>query len=123
MTDVLIVEDDPTLVEVLAEIVSDEGHTVATARNGRQALERLRSGGPLPRVLLMDLMMPVMDGWTLRREMLADPVLAQVPVIVFSAVDLVRRGRDLHASAMIEKPVDLQRLFTLLEEHCGKKTP
>src|SRR4026209_1380362 len=83
---VLIVEDDQDLREMMAQLLTLEGYEAATVGNGREALEYLH-GRPNPHVILLDLMMPVMDGWEFHRRMEADPTLALVPVIVLSAVD------------------------------------
>ncbi len=118
--ELMLVEDDPDIRETLAELLEDEGYHVAQAGDGREALERLGAQAEAPPCLiLLDLMMPVMDGWTLRRRLLADPGLKEVPVIVITGVaDGVRRAQNLDALAVLEKPLDLERLLTLVGEHC-----
>src|SRR4051794_9814888 len=83
---VLIVEDDEDLREMMAQMLNIEGFSTATASNGREALDYLHSTRR-PNVILLDLMMPVMDGWEFRRQQQADPQIAPVPVIVLSALD------------------------------------
>src|SRR5215510_5543427 len=86
---VLIVEDDADLREMMAQLLSLEGFQTAAVANGREALEYLQ-GGEAPHLILLDLMMPVMDGWEFRRQQQADPSLSRVPVIVLSALDQAR---------------------------------
>jgi CheY-like chemotaxis protein len=120
MTDVLIVEDDAGLANVLAELLRDEGWSVDTALDGREALEHMRSAASLPRIVLLDLMMPIVDGWVMRELMLDDPLLHDVPVVVFSSVDLCRKDeRELRAAAVFAKPPDLESLFAIIAAHCG----
>lgn len=113
----LIVEDDDEIRELLAEMLADSGFTVATARNGKEGLDRLRSG-PRPKVVILDLMMPVMDGWQLRAAMLADPDLAAIPVIVVSgAADMQDDGAALAASRILTKPVKWPVLLESVRAH------
>src|SRR3954468_25043711 len=83
---VLIVEDDEDLRDMMAQMLTIEGYRTATAANGREALDYLHHIAK-PHVILLDLMMPVMDGWEFRRQQKADPEIAPVPVIVLSALD------------------------------------
>ena len=108
---VLIVEDDDEIREILAEMLADEGFAVTTASNGRDALDLMRSAAPRPSLVVLDLMMPVMDGWQLRREMLADPDLSSIPVVVVSgAADIERMSSTLAASKILTKPVKWPQL-------------
>ena len=113
---VLIVEDDEDLREMMAQLLTLEGYDAATVANGREALEYLHRASA-PSVILLDLMMPVMDGWEFRRQQKADPELAPVPVIVLSALDPARAGA-VDASAFLKKPLDFDRLLELVREHC-----
>ena len=113
---VLIVEDDSDLREMMAQLLTLEGFQSATVANGQEALKYL-SGGDTPNVILLDLMMPVMDGWEFRREQQRDPKLADVPVIVLSALDQTRVG-DIGAAAFLKKPLDFDRLLELVRRYC-----
>jgi CheY-like chemotaxis protein len=113
---VLIVEDDDDLREMMAHMLSIEGFEAATVSNGREALEYLHTAIK-PHVILLDLMMPVMDGWEFRRQQKADPDLAPVPVIVLSALDQ-GRAATVDAAAFLKKPLDFDRLLALVREHC-----
>jgi CheY-like chemotaxis protein len=116
---VMIVEDDDEIRELLAEMLADGGYEVSTARNGEEALALLRSS-PRPGVILLDLMMPVMDGWQMRAEMLADPALADIPVVVVSgAADLGGDGHALKASRVLTKPVKWPVLLESVRAHCN----
>src|SRR3954466_14273319 len=118
MADVLIVEDDPDIREDLAELLRSRGYEVATARNGREALDALRDGEH-PRVILLDLMMPVMNGWDFRTQMLQDAALAPIPVVLLSgAADVQQHAAALHAADFVTKPIKLERLYAALACYC-----
>src|SRR5258706_9459662 len=106
---VLIVEDDEDLRDMMAQMLTIEGFDTATAANGREALDYLHATGK-PNVILLDLMMPVMDGWEFRRQQKADPELAPVPVIILSALDQTRAS-PVDAEAFLKKPLDFNRLL------------
>jgi DNA-binding response OmpR family regulator len=115
---VLIVEDDEDLREMMAQLLTLEGFETATAANGREALEYLHEHeAGRPDIILLDLMMPVMDGWEFRRRQQADPTLAPVPVIILSALDYARAS-NLEATAFLKKPLDFDRLVSLVRSHC-----
>ena len=113
---VLIVEDDADLREMMAQLLLLEGFDAQTVANGREALEYLNQGN-VPDVILLDMMMPVMDGWEFRREQQRDPELAGVPVIVLSALDQKRVG-DIGEAAFMKKPLDFDRLLDLVRKYC-----
>jgi CheY-like chemotaxis protein len=113
---VLIVEDDEDLREMMAQMLTLEGFQAVAVANGREALEYLHESGR-PDVILLDLMMPVMDGWEFRRQQRADPALAPVPVIVLSALDQARAS-SLEAEAFLKKPLDFDRLISLVRTYC-----
>lgn len=113
---VLIVEDDEDLRDMMAQMLSIEGFDTATAANGREALDYLH-GTTKPNVILLDLMMPIMDGWEFRRQQKADPDLAPVPVIILSALDQTRAA-PVDAEAFLKKPLDFGRLLELVRDHC-----
>ncbi len=121
---VLVVDDDRDLRETLRELLEDEGFATATATNGEEALEYLRSPGTTaPGVILLDLSMPVMDGATFRRVQRDDPALASIPVIVFSASStLFEHVRELHVDAVLKKPVKLDELIDSVERFCSRRT-
>src|SRR6187455_1837390 len=101
---VLIVEDDADLREMMAQLLTLEGFESEAVANGKEALDYLKTGDR-PDVILLDLMMPVMDGWEFRRKQQSDPTLATVPVVVLSALDH-RRAAEVDAVAFLKKPLD-----------------
>ncbi len=104
MTMLLVIEDDDDVREALADVLRDAGYDVAWAADGAEAIRALRSG-LRPSAILLDLMMPVMDGYECRAEQRGDPALASIPVIVVSADRFVERdGRAVGAAAAIAKP-------------------
>jgi CheY-like chemotaxis protein len=113
---VLIVEDDEDLREMMAQLLGLEGFQTAAVSNGREALDYLHVTEK-PGVILLDLTMPVMDGWEFRRHQQADPALATVPVIVLSALDPARAA-SVDAAAYLKKPLDFDRLLRLVRRLC-----
>ena len=101
---------------MLGRFLELEGYTVETAENGKRALERLGSGVGAC-VILLDLMMPVMDGWQFRQEQIRDASLADIPVIVVSAAGRERLEK-IHANAYLSKPVDLDELLGCVTQFC-----
>jgi CheY-like chemotaxis protein len=114
---VLIVEDDADLREMMAQLLTLEGFRAETAANGRDALDYLEKGAH-PDVILLDLMMPVMDGWEFRRRQSQNPALARVPVVVLSALDQ-SRAADIDGAAFLKKPLDFDRLLSLVRHYCN----
>ena len=104
---VLLVEDDALIREAMKMVLEWEGYRVACAGHGREALDLLRKGEP-PALILLDLMMPVLDGWSFRRELQRDPALAPIPVVVVSAAD-VRGAVD--AAGHVRKPFQAEELL------------
>jgi CheY-like chemotaxis protein len=109
--DVLIIEDNELVRRSLERAFVKQGYTVATAGDGQEALRDLAlSDGP-PKIIIMDLMMPVMDGWKLRQCLLEQPRWARVPVIAFSGSGVEDADNTLPGVLCILKPVSLQTLF------------
>ncbi|HXJ22565.1 MAG TPA: response regulator [Polyangia bacterium] len=104
----LVVEDDDMIREALTDLLRDEGAVVTPAQNGREALQQLRGAHAID-LILLDLMMPVMDGWEFRVEQRADPQLAPIPLIAMSA-DMSAKARAIAADAYLRKPLDFSEL-------------
>jgi CheY-like chemotaxis protein len=112
---ILIVEDDDDIREALSQILELEGYTVRQAANGREALD-ISSHEPLPSLILLDLMMPVMDGWQFRSEQMKNPALANVPVLVISAdANVHEKAASFGAASVLPKPISLDRLLRAVE--------
>jgi two-component system response regulator CpxR len=115
---VLVVEDHEDTRESLTLLLQAKGYSVDSAPDGREALQKLRRGGA-PYLVLLDLRMPVMSGWQLRKELLADEALASLPVIVLSGEDdLAASAGALDVAAHLQKPIQLDTLYQLLEKYC-----
>jgi CheY-like chemotaxis protein len=114
---VLVVDDDPDIRETLREVIEAEGFPVATAANGRAAMESLRAG-PRPALVVLDLMMPTMSGWEVLAAMRGDRALADIPVAVISASG----GRTVPPGAthFMRKPIDLDALLEVVRDPHGK---
>lgn len=109
---ILVVEDDLYIRESVRELLEDEGYTVICAENGARALAELEAMQRLPDLILLDLMMPVKDGFQFRTEQRTDARFAHIPVVVMSADPQLdsRRGL-LEARAYLRKPVDIDLLL------------
>ena len=117
MANILVVEDNDDVREMMAVTLELEGHEVATAVNGRDALNKLHSGEK-PCLILLDLMMPVMNGWEFQTELEHDPDLRDVPVVVVSALggEMARRRA---ATAYLPKPIDMDQLLHVVCDFCN----
>jgi CheY-like chemotaxis protein len=113
---VLIVDDEFGLAEVMAELLTDRGFDVAIAMNGKLALADMEQ--QIPHLILLDIMMPIMDGPTLLRHMRQDPRFAAVPVIVMSSLPQPNLSdfADL-CQATVRKPFSPEVLFDLVDQH------
>ncbi len=112
---VLVVDDDPSVQDLLARYLTREGFEVFTASSGVEALEKARSLAPT--AITLDVMMPEMDGWAVLGALKADPVTAGVPVIMVTIVNDLQQGFALGATEYLTKPVDRERLVALLRKH------
>lgn len=116
---ILVVEDDIDIRDTLAQVLEAEGYAVALAANGSDALDVLRSSQSMPCVILLDLMMPVMDGWQFREEQLKDPVLARIPVVILTADGRADAKLAIaRASDGLAKPVRLDHLLRVVSQYC-----
>jgi signal transduction histidine kinase/CheY-like chemotaxis protein len=115
---VLVVDDDPTMRDVLRRTLLSEGFGVVTATDGQEGLERARQVRPI--AITLDVLMPRLDGWSMMSALQADEELAQIPVLVVSVVDQRGLGAALGARAFVPKPIDRRRLVSALLEHIGR---
>ncbi len=115
---VLIVDDDTVIRDTLADVISEEGYGAITAINGQDALDKLR-GGVRPCVILLDLMMPVMTGAEMYKELRSDPGLADIPVVVVSADGNVKAKAQLFGGQYLMKPVKVDPVLETVARHCA----
>jgi CheY-like chemotaxis protein len=113
---VLVVEDDPEIRAALKELLEEEGYKVAQAGNGQEALDFLEKGGR-PCVILLDLMMPVLNGWQFRAEQKKRPALEKIPVIVITAAG-DRPASSVDAQRILYKPLHLASVLAAVDECC-----
>jgi CheY-like chemotaxis protein len=117
---VLIVEDDPELREGLASLLNEEGFSLERASNGLEAIELLRKG-LRPRLILLDLTMPIVNGWEFRLFQQRDPQLATIPVVLITGGTYERDELEwVRPADVLSKPLDVARLLALIREHCGQ---
>jgi CheY-like chemotaxis protein len=117
MATILVVEDNDDVREMMTVALELEGHEVHAAANGRQALVQLENGLQ-PCLILLDLMMPVMNGWEFRSALKRDDRFKDIPVVVISAV-----GSDLGGigmGAFLPKPVDVDTLLSVVCKECDR---
>lgn len=115
---VLVIDDEPTVRDLLVRYLSKEGFQVETAPNGQEGLHLARELHP--DAITLDVMMPMMDGWTVLSSLKADPDLADIPVIVLTIVDNKNLGFALGAADYLTKPIDYKRLATVLDRYQPK---
>lgn len=115
---VLIIEDDPFILDSLKDLLQEEGYQVGMAKNGQEGLELLQKGFHLPKLILLDLMMPVMDGAQFRTEQMKDTRLRQIPVILMTADGHIDAKRlSLAVDDCLRKPTDLDFLLEKVKQY------
>jgi CheY-like chemotaxis protein len=110
---VLVVEDEPYLCDLIADVLEAEGHVPSKAANGLDALTRITE--EKPQLILLDLMMPVMDGWEFMAVLRSNPAWQDIPVVIITAVyDVERTQKESGARAVITKPFDIDQLIDVV---------
>lgn len=118
---ILIVDDDCDVRLALVALLRAEGFTVTEAPDGREALRILRTSGEVFGLVVLDLMMPVMNGWQFRREQQEDPALASIPVLVLSAgANVGEVAASIGAVGYIKKPINLEELLGVVQRSLGQ---
>jgi CheY-like chemotaxis protein len=112
----LVVEDDPDLRDALSDALSASGYSVDCAGNGREALDYLEGTAP-PCLVLLDLTMPVMNGWEFRAEQTRNEKIASIPVVVLTAEPRADLHGTLAADECLTKPIELGRLLTVISRY------
>lgn len=113
----LVIEDEPSLREVLVELLAMAGYTVLSAANGAEALEQLQQHHP--DVILLDMLMPVMDGRTFARLSQQRPG-PKAPIIVVAATQAAQRAAAIGAAGYHQKPFDLDQLLGVVDRHARR---
>lgn len=117
MLPILFVEDDDDIRDSLADLLRGEGYEVHVAANGEEALEYLHQPGRDPCLVLLDLMMPVLNGWQVVEILRTEDRVATLPVVVLSAADAASSPAE--ARGFIRKPVDVDLLLAMVRRYCG----
>jgi CheY-like chemotaxis protein len=117
----LVIDDDPSVRELMARTLSQEGYTVHTAENGVRGLELAKTLKPA--VITLDVMMPGRDGWAVVSSLKADPQLSEIPVVMLTIVDDQKLGFTLGAADYLTKPIDWKRLTSVLERYRDYAVP
>jgi CheY-like chemotaxis protein len=116
---ILVVDDDPDIRDIVADILADEGYRAHEAENGKHALRILREDGLRPDLILLDMMMPELDGWGFRAEQKRDAELARIPVVVFTAHELPSNTvEQMQAAGFLKKPIRLTQLLDEVRRFC-----
>ncbi len=116
--DVLVVEDEAYLCDLIADVLEADGHRVLKAGNGLEALQQLRVHRP--QIILLDLMMPVMDGWEFMSTLKREPEWASIPVVIITAIyDVKRTLQETGARAVITKPFDIDQISEIVRAYAS----
>ena len=115
---VMVVEDDPMIRTSLVELLEAEGYQVIGVENGQAAMNHLKSGNTLPAVILLDVMMPIMDGWQFRTQQLSDVKISKIPVIVVTADGNARdKAVVMNAQGWINKPFKIDEILEAVAKY------
>lgn len=118
---IFLIEDDRDVREALLEVLRDSDYRPLAVANGREALDRLRALRTKPCVILLDVMLPIMDGWEFRAAQRNDPDLRSIPVVVLTAhAQAKETAEEMQANGFLKKPVTLQTLLDTVEKFCAE---
>jgi len=116
---VLIVEDDPDALDAITTVLEEAGYDALRAANGLEALGQLGDHKGRCDLILLDLMMPVMNGWDFRRRQRETPAFADIPVLLMSAgAHMATVSGELNAAGYVTKPVEMSDLLAVVQQHC-----
>lgn len=117
---IFIVEDDADIRQSMSDILQELGYTVGSASNGLDALTQLREMKEHPGVIILDLMMPVLDGMGFRKEQEKDQKLFTIPTVLLSADSrLPIKAKENGFQEFVKKPIELEHLIAIAEKYCG----
>jgi CheY-like chemotaxis protein len=114
---ILVIEDDSSIRNMLCLALEMSDYPVMAAANGHEALTLLCKTDNKPSLILLDLMMPIMDGWTFAKKLEENPKLKDIPIVVLTAF-ADRAGPIPNSRALLRKPVDFAKLMTVVETYC-----
>jgi len=117
---VLVVDDEDAIREALCDLLEDAGFATIGARHGLEALRALTTLPTAPVFILLDLMMPIMDGWAFCRSRWKSQTLREIPVVLISAVDMAESNRPTGIDAFLPKPLDVERFTQLAARMAGR---
>ena len=115
---ILVVDDEPTIVRLMEFILARQGHEMLIAVNGEEALQKIREHQP--DLVLLDIMMPRIDGYAVAQQLRSDPETARLPIIMLSAKaqeEDIRRGQEVGVDAYVTKPFSPEHLVQVVTEH------
>lgn len=118
---ILVIDDDQNICDLLSHLLKRQGYLVHTTLNGWEAMELLRKEPSTPDLILLDLRMPVMDGWKFRELQREDPRLAAIPVVVITSVQTIEEDtRSIDAAGFFKKPIQTDLLVRTVDDHLRK---
>jgi CheY-like chemotaxis protein len=122
---ILVIEDDAGVREGIATVIENEGYPVISCEDAKEALERLHTAVDLPRMIVLDFMMPRMDGWTFLSERKKDERLKNIPVLGMSASQLLIEQKNPPADVdeFLRKPFKVEAMLRSIEKHWGSAHP
>lgn len=114
---VLLIDDDVDISDAIKAILIDEGYHISCVYNGKEALDFLNQAAVIPSLILLDIMMPKMNGYEFRKEQLKNDKLSKIPTVVFSAAGKFDDEESYKFTETIKKPLDLERLLAIVSTH------
>lgn len=114
---VLLIDDDAAILQMMHDVLEIEGYQISVARNGAEAIEILRRASPLPCVILLDLMMPVLNGWEFLDFQRNDPKFKDIPLVICSAYQ--ESAKAINPAAYLKKPLHYQPLVETIKKFCS----
>lgn len=115
---ILVVDDDKDVCDLIKAALACKGYKTIVAGNGREALDYLKSRAPRPKLILLDLMMPVMTGWEFRKAQQADPSLSNIPVAIITGRPGNEGAEELGAVDVLYKPSRIEKLTAVVSRFC-----
>lgn len=119
---ILLVEDDLDISEAIQSILEEEKYKIKCVFNGKEALEFLSEAKTAPSLILLDIMMPIMNGYEFRAAQLKEPRIATIPTIILSAAGKTIENEELNFNECLKKPLDLETLIDAVKRNISDKT-